>query len=205
MAQFNPLFWLGFLPARTTIMTRTAQPSHPSPAEPTSGESGPCLSNEATPKVRLLFVSHNLSDEKGSKNSPTPHNETSLLLDKMIEAMGIPREEVAIAYLNLNPNENTDSLSAITQRITSLQPEVIVTLGENASQTLLKTQEQITQLRGRFYEASELIAPQGLSKVKIMPTFHPAYLLRNPTAKKQTWLDLQQVVQSLGLTIPNRK
>jgi DNA polymerase len=115
------------------------------------------------------------------------------LLTKIIESLGLKREDVLIGNVNrCRPPGNrppTQEEAAmckpyLLREIASVQPEVIVVLGNTAMRNLLETREGITKLRGRF---------QDFKGIKIMPTFHPAYLLRDPSKKRETWEDLKKV------------
>jgi DNA polymerase len=115
------------------------------------------------------------------------------LLTKIIEAIGMKREEVLIGNVNRcrppgnrapTGEEATTCKPYLLREIAIVQPEVIVVLGNTAMKNLLDTREGITRLRGRFQEY------QG---IKVMPTFHPAYLLRDPSKKRETWEDLKMV------------
>jgi DNA polymerase len=115
------------------------------------------------------------------------------LLTKIIEAIGLRREEVLIGNVNRcrppgnrppTPEEASICKPYLLREIAAVKPEVIVVLGNTAMKNLLETQTGITRLRGHF---------QDFKGSKVMPTFHPAYLLRDPTKKRETWNDLQQV------------
>lgn len=119
------------------------------------------------------------------------------LLTKIIEAMGYTRDEVYIAnILKCRPPDNRaplpDEILAcadnVRRQVAMIRPTVIVTLGKFASQTLLKTETPISALRGNFHE---------YEGIKVMPTFHPAYLLRNPDDKKLVWDDMKKVMAVL--------
>ena len=120
------------------------------------------------------------------------------LLTKIIQAIDRQREEVYIAnVLKHRPPNNRDpqpdEIAAcrpyLIQQIEIIQPQVIVTLGSHAVRALLETVDGVTKLRGRFHDC------QG---AKLMPTFHPAYLLRNPDAKRPCWEDMKIVRDALG-------
>jgi DNA polymerase len=126
------------------------------------------------------------------------------LLTKMILAMGLQREEVYIANIIKcrppgNRDPESDEINAcepfLIRQIRSIQPKVIVTLGRYSAHTLLRIKTPITRLRGQW---------TTYQKVKLMPTLHPAYLLRSPAAKKDAWADLQAVMAELGLALPQR-
>lgn len=135
------------------------------------------------------------------------------LLTKMVEAMGLTRDRVFICNIVKcrPPNNRTpapDEVSAcwpyLEEQLRIIQPEVIVTLGKPATQTLLRVTEGIGQLRGHWHEfflsGSPLIGPP----TPVMPTYHPAYLLRDPGEKLKAWNDLQMVMARLGLPLPER-
>jgi DNA polymerase len=123
------------------------------------------------------------------------------LLDRMIAAMGYHRDEVYVCNIvkcrppnnrKPEPAEMTACMPFLTQQLALVQPKVIVALGATAVQGLIGTSEGITRLRGKWklYKGS----------IPIMPTFHPAYLLRQPAAKREVWMDLQEVMKHLGKT-----
>jgi DNA polymerase len=127
------------------------------------------------------------------------------LLDRMIAAMGLVREDVYVCNIvkcrppgnrKPEPDEMSACLPFLRQQLRLIDPEVIVALGATAVQGLLGTTEGITRLRGRWrlYDGT----------VAVMPTFHPAYLLRNPSAKAAVWQDLQAVLRQMGLEPPSR-
>ncbi len=128
------------------------------------------------------------------------------LLDKMIEAMGWTRQSVYIANtLKCRPPGNrtpeADELAAcspfLAAQIGAIRPRVMVALGRPAAQTLLRTTAPISALRGKWHQT-----PGG---VRVMPTFHPAYLLREPARKRDTWADLKLVIaelERLGIASP---
>ena len=124
------------------------------------------------------------------------------LLTKMIEAMGFRRDEVYIANVikcrppqnrNPDPDEVESCEPFLFKQIESIQPKVIVALGSFAAKALLKTQDPISRLRGRVY------AYHG---AKLIPTFHPSFLLRSPNQKKYAWEDLKLALAEMGRTPP---
>jgi uracil-DNA glycosylase family 4 len=128
------------------------------------------------------------------------------LLDKMIGAMGFTRDEVYVCNIvkcrppnnrKPEPEEMTTCMPYLVEQLAILQPQVIVALGATAVQGLFGTNEGITRLRGRWK------LYQG--QVPVMPTFHPAFLLRDPERKKEVWDDLQAVLRQMGRTVPPRK
>lgn len=127
------------------------------------------------------------------------------LLDKMIGAMGMTRDEVYVCNIvkcrppnNRKPEleEMTACVPYLHEQLELLNPQVIVALGATAVQGLLGSSEGITRMRGKW--------KLYRGKVPVMPTFHPAYLLRQPEAKREVWADLQAVLQSMGRTVPER-
>jgi len=126
------------------------------------------------------------------------------LLTKMIEAMGFRREDVFIAnILKCRPPENRPPTPEEMQicipylkgQIQLLRPKVIVALGATAVRGLLAVETGITKLRGQWHK---------FEGIDVMPTFHPAYLLRNPATKKDAWEDLKAVLRHIGRTPPLR-
>jgi DNA polymerase len=135
------------------------------------------------------------------------------LLTRMVEAMGLSRDDVFICnVLKCRPPENRnpapDEIAAcspyLMEQLTTIGPEVIVALGAPAAQTLLQTKQSIGRLRGRFHEFYPSGSPMIGDAVPLMPTYHPAYLLRSPGEKAKAWQDLQQVMELLGLPLPKR-
>jgi DNA polymerase len=125
------------------------------------------------------------------------------LLDKMIAAMGIERDDVYVCNIvkcrppknrTPEPDEMSACMPFLTEQLALIEPQVIVALGKTAVQGLFGTAEGITRIRGRW----RLF--QG--RIAVMPTFHPAYLLRNPAAKREVWTDLQLVLKHLGRALP---
>jgi DNA polymerase len=146
----------------------------------------------------LMFVGEGPGAEEDKQGIPFV-GRAGKLLTKMIEAMNITRDDVFIANIvkcrppeNRNPFEDESECCKpyLFRQIEFIKPKVIVCLGSVAAQNLLKTNVGITKLRGEFVE---------LNGVKVMPTFHPAYLLRNPKMKRPCWEDLQTVMDELSL------
>ena len=119
------------------------------------------------------------------------------LLTKMIEAMGFSRADVYICNVikcrpPSNRNPEKDEIEScepfLKKQLEIIKPKIIVGLGTYACQTLLQTQEIMSKIRGKW---------QQYENIDFMPTFHPAYLLRNPSSKKLVWEDLQEVMKKL--------
>jgi uracil-DNA glycosylase len=124
------------------------------------------------------------------------------LLTRMIEAMGFVREDVFIANIakcrppenrQPTPEEMETCIPYLKQQIAAIRPKVIVALGAVAVKGLLQDFTGISKLRGTWMK---------FDGIDVMPTYHPAYLLRNPPAKKEVWADLQVVLKHLGRTPP---
>jgi len=153
---------------------------------------------EGNPDARLVFVGEGPGYDEDIQGRPFV-GAAGQLLTKIIQAMGLERTDVYICNIikcrppkNRNPMpDEIDTCSPFLERqITAIQPEVICALGKFAAQMLLNTQEPISRLRGRFHD---------YHGIPLMPTFHPAYLLRNPDGKRATWEDVQQVMEKLEL------
>ncbi|HET9713139.1 MAG TPA: uracil-DNA glycosylase [Pyrinomonadaceae bacterium] len=147
---------------------------------------------EGNRKARLMFVGEAPGADEDAQARPFV-GRAGQLLTKIIEAIGLKREEVLIGNVNrCRPPQNRAPTAEeasmckpfLLREIAVVQPEVIVVLGNTAMKNLLDTREGITKLRGRF---------QDYKGIKVMPTFHPAYLLRDPSKKRETWEDLKKV------------
>ena len=154
--------------------------------------------------ARLMFIGEAPGAEEDRRGEPFV-GRAGRLLTSMIEAMGLRRDDVYIAnILKCRPPGNRDPLPGevevcepyLIRQIEVIGPEVICALGAVSARTLLKTKASISRLRGEFHP---------YHGTPLLPTFHPAYLLRNPAAKKDAWNDLQMVMRKLGLTPPRRK
>ena len=128
------------------------------------------------------------------------------LLTRMLAAIGLSRDEVYVGnVLKCRPPANRppapDEVLAcrpyLEEQIQRLEPELILLLGNHATRAVLQTERGITSLRGTLARS-----PDGW---QTLPTYHPAYLLRNPDAKRESWLDLQLVATTLGLVVPRRE
>jgi uracil-DNA glycosylase family 4 len=148
-------------------------------------------------KARLMFIGEAPGADEDKQGLPFV-GRAGILLGKMIAAMGYTREEVYICNIvKCRPPENRDPepdeiascLPYLEEQIRIINPQVIVGLGRYACQTLLGTKTPMAQIRGQW---------QDRGGIKFMPTFHPAYLLRNPPAKKVVWEDLKAVVAELS-------
>jgi uracil-DNA glycosylase family 4 len=148
------------------------------------------------PKARLMFVGEAPGEEEDKRGEPFV-GRAGQLLTKIIEAIGLTRDQVYIANVikcrppgnrNPEPDEVAQCEPFLFRQIDAIQPRVIVPLGKFAAQSLLKTMDPITRLRGRQFDYRGAV---------LIPTFHPAYLLRNPSAKREVWEDMKKVRQIL--------
>ncbi|VAX17321.1 Uracil-DNA glycosylase, family 4 [hydrothermal vent metagenome] len=150
------------------------------------------------PNADLMFIGEAPGAEEDKRAEPFV-GRAGKLLTKMIEAMGLTRNDIYIAnILKCRPPENRNPLPAevelcehyLTRQIDAIRPKFICALGAVSAKTLLKTKEPISKLRGSFY---------SYHGTPLLPTFHPAYLLRNPAEKKNAWADLKLLMEKLGL------
>jgi uracil-DNA glycosylase family 4 len=150
-------------------------------------------------KARLMFVGEAPGADEDAQGKPFV-GRAGQLLTKMIEAMGIKREDVIIGNVNRcrPPGNRQPTLEEaaicrpfLFREIAAVQPEIIVVMGNTALRNLLEVREGITRVRGKF---------QDFRGIKVMPTFHPAYLLRDPSKKRETWEDLKMVRDHLDKT-----
>jgi uracil-DNA glycosylase family 4 len=147
---------------------------------------------KGNPKARLMFVGEAPGQEEDERGEPFV-GKSGQLLTKIIEAIGLSRDQVYIANVikcrppnnrNPEPDEVATCEPFLFRQIDVIQPKVIVPLGKFAAQCLLKTMDPITKLRGRQFDYRGTV---------LIPTFHPAYLLRNPSAKREVWEDMKKV------------
>lgn len=150
------------------------------------------------PDARLLFIGEAPGADEDEQGLPFI-GRAGQLLTKIIEAMKLKREDVYIANcLKCRPPNNRPPLPEeittcnpiLARQVEIIAPKIICTLGKFASQTILQTEEPISKIRGKFFERNG---------VKILPTYHPAYLLRNPSEKKTVWEDMQKIMKELSV------
>ncbi|HEY0986331.1 MAG TPA: uracil-DNA glycosylase [Kofleriaceae bacterium] len=164
------------------------------------------------PDTPLMFVGEAPGEQEDRRGEPFV-GAAGQLLDKMIEAMGWTRSAVYIANTtkcrppgnrNPQPDELEQCMPFLHAQIAAIAPRIIVALGRPASNQLLGTDAPISALRGRFHDYVRLTGERYTCKV--MPTFHPAYLLRDPDKKRAAWSDLKLVMaelERLGIPAPN--
>jgi DNA polymerase len=162
-----------------------------------------------SPEARLVFVGEGPGHEEDLRGEPFvgPAGE---LLSKIIAAMALTREAVYICNVVKcrppgnrlpEPKEMAACLPFLKAQLAAIRPTVICTLGACASQALLATDAPISTLRGRFHPYGDSPGTR-ISGCRVMPTFHPAYLLRHPEAKRAVWNDMQKIMAALGSSTP---
>jgi len=156
------------------------------------------------PSAELMFVGEGPGEEEDLQGLPFVGRAGSLLTDIITKGMGLRREDVYIANVIKcrppnNRNPELDEIAAcepfLRKQIALVRPKVLVALGKFAAQVLLRSRVPISKLRGVWSE---------FDGVPLMPTFHPAYLLRNPADKRLVWDDVKRVLERLGRAIPQR-
>jgi uracil-DNA glycosylase family 4 len=166
---------------------------------------------EGNPSARIMFVGEAPGADEDAQARPFV-GRAGQLLDKIIAACGLKRNEVWIGnILKCRPPDNRDPrpeeiiacLPCLQKQIELINPEIIVALGAHAAKTLLDTPKSIGQLRRLFHE---YVPGIGHKPIKLMPTFHPAYLLRNYSEenRRKVWEDMKKVLAELGLPVPQR-
>ncbi|MBI5199495.1 MAG: uracil-DNA glycosylase [Nitrospirae bacterium] len=150
------------------------------------------------PKSEIVFVGEAPGRDEDLQGEPFV-GDAGQLLTKIIESMGLKRQDAYIANVVKcrppnNRNPESDEIEScepfLLKQLEIIKPKIICALGTFAAQTLLITKEKISSLRGNFYYYHD---------IKVMPTFHPAYLLRNPGDKKLVWEDIKKIMKELNL------
>ena len=151
---------------------------------------------EGNEKARLMFIGEGPGYDEDVQGRPFV-GKAGQLLTKIIQSMHLQREDVYIANIikcrppqnrNPEPDEIESCSPFVLKQIRTIQPRVICALGTFAAQTLLKTTTKITALRGNAY---------SLDAIRVIPTYHPAFLLRNPERKKDVWEDMKRIMEYL--------
>ncbi|MBD3296207.1 MAG: uracil-DNA glycosylase [Candidatus Omnitrophica bacterium] len=159
------------------------------------------VTGEGSPDAELMFVGEAPGAEEDQQGRPFV-GRAGKLLTKIIEAMGLKRESVYITNIlkcrppsnrNPLPDEIERCVPYLMEQIDVIRPKVICTLGKFASQTLLSSDTPISRLRGEFHD---------FHGIKLMPTYHPAFLLRNSSGKKEVWEDMKKIARELELEVP---
>lgn len=157
---------------------------------------------DGNPKARVMFVGEAPGRDEDLAGLPFV-GRSGQLLDRMMAAIGLDRGSAYIANIipwrppgNRDPSaqETQICLPFIKRHIELIDPDVLVCLGKPSTQTLLETTEGIVRTRGRWFEYQT-----GKRAIPALPTFHPAYLLRQPLSKRQSWQDFRAVARKLGL------
>jgi DNA polymerase len=167
---------------------------------------------EGNPNAQLVFVGEGPGADEDAQGRPFV-GRSGQLLDKIIAAMGLQRSDVYICNIvKCRPPENREPrpeeiiscLPFLNRQLGLIKPKVIVCLGAPATRTLLKTNQAIGKLRGTF---QEFYFDESSPPIKLMPTFHPAYLLRNYSDdnRRKVWEDMKSVMAELNLPIPKGK
>jgi DNA polymerase len=159
------------------------------------------------PRADLMFVGEGPGADEDAQGEPFV-GRAGQLLNNMIKAMGLRREDVYIANVvkcrppgNRQPERDEAETCGrfLMGQIAAIRPKIVVALGATAAKYLLGLNESMAALRGNFYD---ILPAAGTEPVKVAVTYHPAYLLRDPRQKAETWKDLQQVMKFLGLSAP---
>jgi DNA polymerase len=166
---------------------------------------------EGNPNADIVFVGEGPGADEDAQGRPFV-GRSGQLLDKIIIAMGLKRSDVYICNIvKCRPPENREPrpeeiiscLPFLKRQLGLIRPKVIVTLGAPATKTLLETNKPIGQLRGKFFDYyfDDFSPP-----IKLMPTYHPAYLLRNYSHenRQRVWEDMKTVLGELGLPVPKK-
>jgi len=152
---------------------------------------------EGNEKAKLMFIGEGPGYDEDVQGRPFV-GRAGQLLTKIIQSINLPREEVYITNIikcrppqnrNPEPDEIQSCHPFLMKQIRAIQPKIICALGTFSAQTLLKTDTKITALRGKFY---------NLDEIKVIPTYHPAFLLRNPERKREVWEDMKKISEWLN-------
>ena len=154
------------------------------------------------PKAELVFVGEGPGFEEDRQGEPFV-GPAGQLLTKIIAAIGLKRDQVYICNIikcrppgnrNPEPDEVAACSPFLRRQLNAIGPKYVCALGKFAAQTLLETTEPISRLRGRLHTQSGL---------RVIPTYHPAYLLRNPDKKRDVWEDMKLLMKEMGLPLPS--
>ena len=151
---------------------------------------------EGNRKAKLMLIGEGPGYDEDVQGRPFV-GKAGQLLTKIIESIDLSREEVYIANIikcrppqnrNPEPDEIASCNPFLMKQIRVIQPKIICALGTFSAQTLLQTDTKITALRGKLYD---------LEGIKVIPTYHPAFLLRNPERKREVWEDMKKIAECL--------
>jgi uracil-DNA glycosylase len=158
---------------------------------------------DGNPQARLMFVGEAPGRDEDIEGLPFV-GRSGKLLDRMLAAIGLDRKSVYIANIvpwrppgnrTPTPQETAICLPFTRRQIELVDPDILVCLGNPSTQTLLSTNEGITKTRGRWFRFHT-----GTREIRAMPTFHPAFLLRNPISKRLAWRDFLAIKKALAAT-----
>src|SRR5271155_3169979 len=167
------------------------------------------------PRAELMFVGEGPGADEDAQGEPFV-GRAGQLLNNMIKAMGLRREDVYIANIvkcrppgnrTPEPDECETCSPFLMRQIAVVKPKVVVALGATAAKNLLAMNSSLGELRGRFYDFKPAGTRSGDSEwpgARLAVTYHPAYLLRDPRQKGETWKDLQMVMKYLGIEPPKK-
>jgi len=159
---------------------------------------------EGNHDARIMFIGEGPGAVEDDTGRPFVGPAGQLLTDIIVKGMGLRREDVYIANIvkcrppgnrNPLPDEVENCIGYLKRQISLIRPEVIITLGAVSTHNLLGITTPISRLRGNF---------TNYMGITVMPTFHPSYLLQNPSKKRETWEDIKKVMELLGLNQPSR-
>ena len=166
-------------------------------ASSTSSGAAQIVFGVGNPRAELMFIGEAPGHDEDVQGIPFV-GRAGQLLTKIIEAIGLTREDVYIANVikcrppenrNPEPDEVASCEPFLFRQVQVIRPRVIVALGTFAAQTLLRTNDPISRLRGKLFSYGD---------ARLIPTFHPAYLLRSPERKRDVWEDMKKVRALLG-------
>src|SRR6266853_1185500 len=156
---------------------------------------------DGNPQARIMFVGEAPGRDEDIEGLPFV-GRSGKLLDRMIAAIGLDRSKAYIAHVipwrppgnrTPTPQETQICLPFIQRQIEQVNPDVLGTLGNPSTQTLLSTREGIMKTRGKWFDYDT-----GTRVIRALATFHPAYLLRSPSYKRMSWQDLRAIAKALG-------
>jgi len=156
---------------------------------------------EGNPRAKIMFIGEAPGAMEDRTGRPFVGKAGGLLTDIIEKGMGMKRSDVYIAnILKCRPPGNRDPLPSevekcigfLHEQINVVRPDIIIALGRVATQNLLETSTPISKLRGRFHD---------FMGIKLMPTYHPSYLLQNPSKKRDVWEDIKKVLKEMGLPV----
>ena len=164
------------------------------------------------PRAELMFVGEGPGADEDAQGEPFV-GRAGQLLNNMIKAMGLRREDVYIANIvkcrppgNRQPErDEAETCSPFLMRqISVIKPKVLVALGATAAKNLLAMNAPMTELRGRWYDFKPTGSDRSWPGARLAVTYHPAFLLRDPRQKGEAWKDLQMVMKYLGIVPPKK-